>query len=333
MTAITKSWVSIADGAVDPDSPVDTTLMTGIRDDLEHLREWMGASYYAGAVQNHSHDGVNSAMVPVGPNMLRNGSFEIGVGTDGWTLTPYRGGTIAINTASASSGVNCLAFTSTVLANGGGYATSDEYIAVTGGTYVQLLLAINASVAHISSKVEIIWYDNAKAVISASTLYTSTNTPTALSNQGATALAPSTSRFMRDKITGGVPATGTATGTVYFDGIVLGGAGGEGVTQAVGNNSTKLATTAFCENGFVNNDIGAMGIGCFAFGALVASSTAITAGSTYAGSSVYFSFYTNTSSYQNWGYVGVGSGTWRAIFGVAAPRGAAHSTTAFQRIS
>lgn len=63
MTAITKAWVTIADGACDPDSPIDAALMTGYRDIGIHLREWIGASYYAGAVQNHNHDGLNSANV------------------------------------------------------------------------------------------------------------------------------------------------------------------------------------------------------------------------------------------------------------------------------
>jgi len=63
MPAISKAWVSIADSAVDPDSPLDASLMTGIRDDLVHLREWLGAAYTAGAVQDHDHDGVNSKAV------------------------------------------------------------------------------------------------------------------------------------------------------------------------------------------------------------------------------------------------------------------------------
>lgn len=60
MPAISKAWVTINDGAVDPDSPVDQALMEGMRDDLVHLREWLGASYFAGAVQDHDHDGSNS---------------------------------------------------------------------------------------------------------------------------------------------------------------------------------------------------------------------------------------------------------------------------------
>jgi len=60
MASPSKAWVTIADSQVDADSPGDTTLVTGFRDDLVHLREWLGMSYTA--AQNHDHDGVNSAL-------------------------------------------------------------------------------------------------------------------------------------------------------------------------------------------------------------------------------------------------------------------------------
>jgi microcystin-dependent protein len=63
MGAISKAWVVIADTAVDPDSPIDAALMTGLRDDTVHLREWIGFSYTGGAVQDHNHDGINSAAI------------------------------------------------------------------------------------------------------------------------------------------------------------------------------------------------------------------------------------------------------------------------------
>lgn len=71
MTAISKVWVDIADSAVDPDSPVDQALVEGMRDDLVHLREWVGASYVAGAVQDHNHDGVNSAQIAGGIGTIK----------------------------------------------------------------------------------------------------------------------------------------------------------------------------------------------------------------------------------------------------------------------
>ena len=219
MTAISKAWITIADTAVDPDSPIDTTLMTGLRDDLVYLREWLGASYIAGAVQDHSHDGVNSALVPIGPNYLRNGSFESG--TSGWTITQYTGGTVATSATTPLDGAASLAFTSTVLANGGGDAVSNEYIPVSGGVGYPLNGVVQASVANVSGKAEIIWYDNTKAQISISAAYSSANLPTALTPIGGLIAAPSNARFMRLKITGGVPSVGSATGTVYFDGLVV----------------------------------------------------------------------------------------------------------------
>ena len=61
MTAPTKSFTTFADSAVDPDSPLDTALMTGLRDNDIHLEEWLGMDY--AAAQNHDHDGANSKAV------------------------------------------------------------------------------------------------------------------------------------------------------------------------------------------------------------------------------------------------------------------------------
>lgn len=62
MPAPSKSWTDIADSAIDPDSPLDVTLMTAIRDDLVHLKEWLGYGYTA--AQAHDHDGINSTLLP-----------------------------------------------------------------------------------------------------------------------------------------------------------------------------------------------------------------------------------------------------------------------------
>ncbi len=219
MTAISKAFVTLTDAATDVDSPIDQALIQGLRDNTVHLREWLGASYYAGAQQNHSHDGVDSALVEIGPNYLRNGSFE--QGTNGWTITNFTGGSNALNTANDMDGAQALAITSTVLANGGAEAFSNEYIPITGGEGIDFKFAIKASVANISAKAEAFWYDDAKAQISVSTLYTTTNAPTALTGLVRGAAAPGNARFVRIKLTGGVPAIGAATGTIYFDGCRL----------------------------------------------------------------------------------------------------------------
>lgn len=235
MPAISKAWVVIADGAVDPDSPLDAALMTGMRDDLVHLREWLGAAYTAGAVQDHNHDGSNSALVEIGPNAIRNGSFEDG--TNGWTLTPYTGGSIAINTANDMDGTAALAITSTVLANGGGDIVSNAYNTCSGGDVYAFNAAVKASAANISCNAEILWYDKSKSQISVSTIYSSTNTPISKSRIGNALQSPTNARFYKIKLTGGVPAVGSAIGTVYFDGCVASGLASGGVILAQGTIS------------------------------------------------------------------------------------------------
>jgi len=220
MTAISKAWVTLLDAATDADSPVDQALVQGLRDDTVHLREWLGASYTAGAVQDHNHDGVNSALVEIGPNALRNGSFESG--TASWTLAAYTGGTLGTNTANDMDGATCLAITSTVLANGGGTATSNAFNNCTGSEAIGFKVAYKASAANISSRAQVQWFDDTQTLISTSDIYTSTNTPTTQTTASTSLTAPATARYYKVVLTGGVPATGSGTGTVYFDGVVVG---------------------------------------------------------------------------------------------------------------
>lgn len=61
MPVPTKTFTAIADSKIDVDSPLTTELMTWLRDNIEHLEEWLGKDY--AAAQNHNHDGLNSAPV------------------------------------------------------------------------------------------------------------------------------------------------------------------------------------------------------------------------------------------------------------------------------
>jgi hypothetical protein len=242
MAAISKAWVTIADAAVDPDSPVDATLMTALRDIGIHLREWLGASFFAGAVQDHNHDGANSALVPVGPNLLRNGSFEDG--ESGWTFTDFSGGSHAISTSNHRNGAKSATITSTVLANGGGDAISSEFIAISEAVPVEVQAWIWASVANVSSLLELVWYDNSKALVSASTLQSYTNTPTAQTHHSVTGVPPTNARWLKTRITGGVPAVGSATGTITFDGIrVSDWAGGIRTIRSGSLSGTSVSIT------------------------------------------------------------------------------------------
>lgn len=215
MPAPSKSFTTIADTAVDPDSPLDTALMTALRDNDIHLKEVLYGAFTASAP--HTHDGVDSALVEIGPNAVRNGSFE----SDGagWTITTYTGGSSAFNTANDMDGAKALALTSTNATNGGGVAISNEYRTCTGGQKISVRLAYKASGANISSRARVIWYDDAQAQISTSDVYTTTNTPTSQTVATTVLTAPSNARFYRVELTGGIPGSGSGTGTVYFDGV------------------------------------------------------------------------------------------------------------------
>jgi hypothetical protein len=221
MTAISKTWVTVADSAVDADSPLDQALMTALRDDLVHLREWIGASYTAGAVQNHNHDGVNSAVIDIGPNFVRNGSFEDGL--NGWTQNPYSGGSIGTNTANDLDGTTAASITSSSTVNGGGYVLSA--LTKCGGLApYRFACALRASVANVSSRVEVVWYDDTQSQISVGTIYDSTNTPSTATLAERAFQAPSTARYFALRLTGGVPGAGSSAGTIYFDGAFAGSA-------------------------------------------------------------------------------------------------------------
>lgn len=82
MAEPTYSWNNITSGQTDADSPIDVTLMEGIRQNLVHLKEWLGNSF-APAI-DHDHDGINSksvvladSVVTVAKLKLAQGSFNI----------------------------------------------------------------------------------------------------------------------------------------------------------------------------------------------------------------------------------------------------------------
>ncbi|MFZ5697774.1 MAG: hypothetical protein ACOY9J_03475 [Pseudomonadota bacterium] len=62
MPAPSKTFTTIADGDIDPESPITTGLMTSLRDNDIHLQEWLGKNYTAAV--DHDHDGVNSKLMP-----------------------------------------------------------------------------------------------------------------------------------------------------------------------------------------------------------------------------------------------------------------------------
>lgn len=62
MTAPSKNFTVIVDTRIDVNSPLDETLFEDLRDNDQHLEEWIGGSYVAAV--DHDHDGVNSKLLP-----------------------------------------------------------------------------------------------------------------------------------------------------------------------------------------------------------------------------------------------------------------------------
>lgn len=61
MAAPSKPFTTIADGDIDPESPLTVTLMTAYRDRDQNLKEWLGGSFTAAV--DHDHDGTNSKLL------------------------------------------------------------------------------------------------------------------------------------------------------------------------------------------------------------------------------------------------------------------------------
>jgi len=159
---------SIANSEVDPDSPLNTTLITEIRDGLEFLQRWVGKTGLANATADHAHagfalDGTSAIAGASGGQNLAAFYDEMAIattpsahGTTGCNFTPdwligfdpYTAGNIwSKNAANASGTAHSLSSIGsisniTILKHGGAYLTSS---AITGA-----LLAFKASSGNIA---------------------------------------------------------------------------------------------------------------------------------------------------------------------------------------
>lgn len=201
-------YVSPPVGTYDVDSPITDEFL----DTLVGNADWLKA-----LLESHAHSGADgSVAIEIGSNAVRNGSFESG--TTNWTLTQYTGGTIATTTAHDMDGATALSIASSVLANGGGDAVSAP-IACSGQVGLLVKAMVKASVANVSCAIKVQWLDDAQAQISETTVYSATSTPTTMLPVAELVSSPATARYYRIRLIGGVPATGSATGTIYFDGV------------------------------------------------------------------------------------------------------------------
>lgn len=131
MPAPSKTWVTINDTQVDADSPLDTTLVTGLRDDVIHVRETVYDPAIHTPAKAHVHNGTDSAQINLA-DIVKSNAVEIFddflLGTlYGWSVGS--GGTLTF-LAAGSNGV-----LSTTWSGGGrgGISTGAKPFILSGG--------------------------------------------------------------------------------------------------------------------------------------------------------------------------------------------------------
>lgn len=149
---------------------------------------------------------------------FQNGSFEVDSNADGipdgWTETST-GGTIAIETTAAnvSHGKQSLKFTSA--GAGGGNIISTDFFECSDLRGLTFSWQMKSSIATVTNKVEVLFYDRAQSFLSTSILYTAaTGNPTAFALQSAFVTPPATARYAKLKITG---ADSVTAGSTWYD--------------------------------------------------------------------------------------------------------------------
>lgn len=81
MAAPTFSWNAITSAQTDAESPIDTTLMEGVRQNLVHLKEWLGDSFTPAV--DHDHDGINSKSVVLADSVVSIAKLKVARGSFG----------------------------------------------------------------------------------------------------------------------------------------------------------------------------------------------------------------------------------------------------------
>ncbi len=186
--------------------------------------------------------------------LVSNWSFETDADSDGeadgWDYTNYTGGSNALVTTNESAGITAQSFTSTILANGGGYIDSTDYFEVVASRYYDWSYQVNASVANVSNQYQVTWYTDAKVSISTTTLNQDTNTSTAANQSSGAVQAPATARWAKVRLEGGIPGVGSMIGVIYFDAIVFGLSNPDAsIRQPVLKTATASTSGSTPENG------------------------------------------------------------------------------------
>jgi len=197
------NFTSIPTADIQVDEPLRQEVMQYIKDNFDIL-----------------YNSINGVTLEV-----QNGSFEFdgdGDGVpEGWTFTPYPGGSGMISTTDSAHGANCFKMVHPGgSGNGGGYLESGYY-PISEIEFKLVEVALKTSAAGIKVIVQIRYFSSTKTDLSSDQdLYTSTANPTSWSDISRLLIVPSTARFFKMRLIGGYTDTNVA-GSVSFDNIRL----------------------------------------------------------------------------------------------------------------
>jgi len=158
---------------------------------------------------------------------IANGSFEIDGDADGipdeWDRTLFTGGSFTLDTSAGNfiHGAKASKFVHPGGGgNGGGYLTSKDFFDWSEQTPLLLEWSHKCSVAGMLDKVDVLFYDSAKALISTVNVYSSTANPTSWTMQRGLAHPPATTRYAKIRITGG-DSSNTTGGSSWWDNVSI----------------------------------------------------------------------------------------------------------------
>lgn len=189
-------------------------------------------------------------------SMILNGSFEEGGSTtpSSWTRSAPPAGASSAQDSDSAHGDYAWKFTSA--GAGAGYLISEDFFNVAEGRPFTVTWSMKSSVADVRNLVEVVWYDDADAEISASSLYDdSTTNPTTYTAKSAVATPVSTAVKAKLRFTGCHSSDATA-GSTWFDGVDVLEA-----PRAIADNTFSGSNTFSGTNTFTPAQIFTAGVG------------------------------------------------------------------------
>jgi len=181
--------------------------------------------YLSGATSNIQGQIDNILPSAASGNLLPNSDFEVDDNGDGvpngWDVTTYSGGSQSLDTSTFATGSKSVKFTSTSVANGGGYLLSANYIPAYEGDVFELSYLVKAANTGVSHAVQFYFYDSAGTLIDSANTTQLSDTPTSWTRFSLVARAPANAAKLKIIMVGGYPNVGASTGSIWFDNVML----------------------------------------------------------------------------------------------------------------